>query len=207
MNRRTLLLDKAEELFSEHGYEGTSIRLLAREAGMNVAMISYYFGSKEKLFEALVEERTSSIRDRLKQMTDDSSSPMLRLEEIIRLYVDRILHHKRFHRLLLHELSINCRPDLQERLAEVLIRNMDELRRVIRDGIEQGCFRTVDVDLTIMTLIGTVNQLIVASEVMRDKIMNNESESSDHLPIPLKDRLYRHLYDLMTTHLLINNPN
>lgn len=37
----------AEKLFSEHGFDGTSIRDIAKEANINIAMISYYFGSKK----------------------------------------------------------------------------------------------------------------------------------------------------------------
>lgn len=47
---RTRLLDAAEKLFAEHGLAATSIRDLAREAGVNVAAINYYFGSKENLY-------------------------------------------------------------------------------------------------------------------------------------------------------------
>ena len=41
--KREQILDVSERLFSEKGFEGTSVRLIASEAGVNVAMISYYF--------------------------------------------------------------------------------------------------------------------------------------------------------------------
>ncbi|MBF2093022.1 helix-turn-helix transcriptional regulator, partial [Flavobacterium psychrophilum] len=44
----------AEKLFAEKGFDGTSIRDIAKTAGINIAMISYYFGSKEKLLESVV---------------------------------------------------------------------------------------------------------------------------------------------------------
>ncbi|HNO01068.1 MAG TPA: TetR family transcriptional regulator, partial [Chitinophagaceae bacterium] len=42
-------MKKAEKLFAEKGYNGTSVRDIAEKAGINLAMVSYYFGSKEKL--------------------------------------------------------------------------------------------------------------------------------------------------------------
>ncbi len=42
------ILDIAEELIAKKGYEGTSVRDICSKANINVAMISYYFGSKEK---------------------------------------------------------------------------------------------------------------------------------------------------------------
>ncbi len=49
------IVQVAEKLFAEYGFDGTSVRLIAKEAGINIAMISYYFGSKEKLLEHMVE--------------------------------------------------------------------------------------------------------------------------------------------------------
>jgi len=55
------IIGTAERLFSTKGFDGTSVRDIADEAGVNIAMISYYFGSKEKLMEALFERRSSDI--------------------------------------------------------------------------------------------------------------------------------------------------
>ena len=43
------ILDIAEELIAENGFEETSVRQICAKAGVNIAMISYYFGSKEKM--------------------------------------------------------------------------------------------------------------------------------------------------------------
>ena len=47
---RDRLLDSAEQLFAERGFDGTSIRDLAAAAGCNIASVNYYFGGKEKLY-------------------------------------------------------------------------------------------------------------------------------------------------------------
>ncbi|GAB4296719.1 MAG: hypothetical protein Kow0090_11870 [Myxococcota bacterium] len=53
---RERILNAASRLFARKGYSGTGIREIAKEAGVNIAMINYYFGSKPKLLEAIVEE-------------------------------------------------------------------------------------------------------------------------------------------------------
>ena len=58
LDKRDQILEAAEELFAQKGFEGTSVRDLAKKAKVNVAMISYYFGSKEKLFESWGEDST-----------------------------------------------------------------------------------------------------------------------------------------------------
>src|SRR3954452_20611663 len=54
---RTRSLDAAEELFMQHGFGGTSMRLLTAKAGVNLAAVNYHFGSKHALVEALFRRR------------------------------------------------------------------------------------------------------------------------------------------------------
>jgi AcrR family transcriptional regulator len=51
------LLDAAETLFMEHGFEATSLRLITAAAGVNLAAVNYHFGSKEELFQAVLSRR------------------------------------------------------------------------------------------------------------------------------------------------------
>ncbi len=54
---RLRILDAAEELFMQHGFEGTSMRLLTGKAGVNLAAVNYHFGSKHALIEAVFRRR------------------------------------------------------------------------------------------------------------------------------------------------------
>jgi AcrR family transcriptional regulator len=54
---RTRILDAAEELFMQHGFEGTSMRLLTSRAAVNLAAVNYHFGSKDALIEAVFHRR------------------------------------------------------------------------------------------------------------------------------------------------------
>jgi len=82
---RTRILDAAEELFMQHGFEGTSMRLLTAKAGVNLAAVNYHFGSKDALIEAL-------FRRRLDPMNAERVAALDRLEDfsaenIIRAFV------------------------------------------------------------------------------------------------------------------------
>jgi AcrR family transcriptional regulator len=54
---KTRILDAAESLFMEHGFEATSLRSLTSAAGVNLAAVNYHFGSKEVLFQAVLTRR------------------------------------------------------------------------------------------------------------------------------------------------------
>ena len=82
---RTRILDAAEELFMQHGFEGTSMRLLTAKAGVNLAAVNYHFGSKDALIEAV-------FRRRLDPMNTERIAALERLEnpsaeDIIRAFV------------------------------------------------------------------------------------------------------------------------
>ncbi|MBM3385373.1 MAG: helix-turn-helix transcriptional regulator, partial [Betaproteobacteria bacterium] len=51
------ILGAAEELFMQHGFEGTPMRLLTARAGVNLAAVNYHFGSKDALIEAVFRRR------------------------------------------------------------------------------------------------------------------------------------------------------
>src|SRR3970040_1135726 len=71
---RTRILGAAEELFMQHGFEGTSMRLLTSKAGANLAAVNYHFGSKDALIEAV-------FRRRLDAMNAERIAELERLEQ------------------------------------------------------------------------------------------------------------------------------
>lgn len=88
---RTRILDAAEELFMQHGFEGTSMRLLTAKAGVNLAAVNYHFGSKDALIEALFRRRLDPINAarlaELDRLEADSAGRGLAPEQIIHAFV------------------------------------------------------------------------------------------------------------------------
>ena len=80
-----LILDAAERIFATHGYEGTSMRLIAREAGVAQALLHYHFNTKERLFEAIFARRATAINafraERLDKLFAGGGKPTL--EELL----------------------------------------------------------------------------------------------------------------------------
>src|SRR5688572_32848871 len=177
VDKREHILDVAENLFGEFGYEGTSTRLLAKEAGVNVAMISYYFGSKEKLFEALVERRTRHTREKLTSLVKEETDPWLKLSKVIDLYVERILSNPHFHRIICREISLQQRSEMTENINNILAGNAKELIRIVKQGIKDRAFREVDPEMTVATLFGTISQTTMSTTL--SYLMLNEKPADN----------------------------
>ena len=88
---RTRILDAAEELFMQHGFEGTSMRLLTAKAGANLAAVNYHFGSKDALIEAVFRRRLDPMNAariaELERLEKEAAGRPLAPEAIIRAFV------------------------------------------------------------------------------------------------------------------------
>jgi len=89
-----LILDAAEELFAQQGFDATSIRAVTRHAGLNPAAVHYHFGSKEVLLRALLERRITPLNEERLLLLDH----VLRdgkpdLERLLDAYLRPVLRH------------------------------------------------------------------------------------------------------------------
>jgi len=86
-NRQTKILDAAENAFADHGYNGASMRDIVREAGVNLATVYYYFGSKNGLMEAILKRRFGPLRrehlEILAKFQSDAKGRPLPVERIL----------------------------------------------------------------------------------------------------------------------------
>lgn len=84
---KTRILDAAEQLFMEHGFEATSLRQLTAAAGVNLAAVNYHFGTKEVLFQAVLTRRLDPMNqeriERLARLEREAGGKPLSCEKIL----------------------------------------------------------------------------------------------------------------------------
>lgn len=143
-------------LFAEEGFDGTSIRSIAKAAGVNVAMISYYFGSKDKLLEAMIIFRTAGLRLELENIHREDLSPVTKIERFVALYIERINKNRAMYQILHFELSSKKRVMDLAAFTSVKRKNLESLKVIIEQGQQQGVFRKdVNINLIPPTVMGT----------------------------------------------------
>ena len=202
MDKRETIITTAMNLFGQKGFEGTSVRDIATGADVNLAMINYYFGSKENLFESVVEYKASYLKGIFEELVNNTLLTQIqKLDIVIDSYIERMFQNPQFHHLLHRELSLEHRPQMKEAIAEILLRNFVSLKAIVQNGIDSGEFQTVDVELTIATLIGTINHLLL-SGIMCRKILQKSKNFNPYQSKKLKERIGAHLKKLMRAHLL-----
>jgi len=202
MDKKEQIVNAAIELFAQKGFEGTSIRDLAAKADVNIAMINYYFGSKDKLFETLVEMKSASARNVLEELLKDKTLTSIeKVDRIIDSYIERLFKNRQFHRVIHQELMLNQRETLQQIITNVLFPNTLAIKNIIDEGIQKGEFREVDVILTIASLIGTINHVLLSKKFCL-KLLDREEGYVPYDDPAFKKRTGDHLKQLMRAHLL-----
>lgn len=202
MTKKEVIIESAIKLFGTKGFEGTSVREIATEASVNVAMINYYFGSKEKLFESVVEYRTSFLRGVFSELINNKQlSQIEKIDFIIDQFIERKFSDAKFSRLLHRELSLELRPQMRIAIINILLRNIDSVKTIIKNGIKGGEFQPVDIELTVTTVLGTIHYLLT-SDTMCQKILGKKEGFSPFQNKQLKKRLSEHTKQLMRSHLL-----
>jgi AcrR family transcriptional regulator len=198
-DKKTCILLAAEKLFSELGYEGTSTRQIAREAGANMSMINYYFGSKDGVFMEIMSKRVQDFNLQLNSIQEENISVLEKLMLVIEQYVRRILSNISFHKMMHREMSLSQRPEMFLKLKDAMSENLMLIEGLINKGIEDGSIRQVDVRMLIATIMGTITNVATApSKITAGSKLDIQIPAERDI---LTERLITYLKDLITTYI------
>jgi AcrR family transcriptional regulator len=144
-DRRQQILEVASGIFARKGYQGTTTREIAEEAGVNEALLFRHFPSKENLYWTMLEElcHPGGRRDRMKKLLDKGGTDLEVFRAIARETLLRSPRDRELTRLLWftalenHELSVRF---FNTFVAEYY----EDLAGYIRTRIRQGAFRKID---------------------------------------------------------------
>lgn len=194
------ILNVAEILFAEQGFEAVSVREISKAADINIAMISYYFGSKEKLYEDVVNRKLISskmIEEYIKRFPTYNE----KLIAIVDMFITKFFERRNFQNIIFREMAMNQRTAMTELITTRLHENFSLLSDVISKGIKNKEFRKVDVELTVITIFGVVKTYttsgLIACKVLKIEDME-EVYNDKH-----KTRLKKYLQELLANHLAI----
>jgi TetR/AcrR family transcriptional regulator, cholesterol catabolism regulator len=153
------LLAAALRLFGAKGYNGVSVREVARAADVTTPNVYYYFGSKRglylRLLHDLLERRSAAVRTALREPGD----PITRLRRVLEAYIwfDRDDPVEREAQLFLLREIYGLGSDMfTDLVSEHDASNRRALRQVIEEGIRLGVFRPVRVEHTVIAIFGVM---------------------------------------------------
>lgn len=135
------ILFSAEKLFAEKGFEGTSTREISKEANVNISMISYYFGSKEKLLHRIFEYRmTEGLNFANTVLENESLNAWEKLSLIIDKYSERVKNLRNFYLIFQREHLAFNNEQIVEFLKDSKKNFLKMYERIIEEGNKEKIF-------------------------------------------------------------------
>lgn len=128
----------ARKVFTQKGYSGTKTRDIAEEAGINLALLNYYFRSKEKLFDIIMLESFQEfMRSMISVFNDEKTSLEKKIESMVSNYIDLLIKQPDIPLFILSELRNNPNEIIKKMsLDNNLMKSffMKQIQQAIKEG-------------------------------------------------------------------------
>lgn len=190
---RTRLLQEAQQLFALRGFRGASVRAITRAATANLGAITYHFGTKEALYNAVLESVLGRMAERVEASALRPGSGPDRIRAIVRALFGFFGETPEAPLLLLHQIAVGA--GIPTAAGPFLRRNLGAITKVVRDGVARGEFRVADPTLVAFTII---------SQSIWFALVGREIPGVIGLPAgpgSFADRVEHHVMDVVTRFL------
>jgi TetR/AcrR family transcriptional regulator len=167
---RAAILHAAASEFAEHGIAGARTDAIARAAGVNKALLYYYFKDKETLYGAVLDEAFSGMRTTVFQALDSDLRPRKKIMAYVGAYFDFIASNQIYPKLMQREMMRAREGDslhidrLVKTYFQPIYRRVGDL---LREGIAGGEFRPIDPVHFIPSIVAIIIFYFSGAPVMR----------------------------------------
>jgi TetR/AcrR family transcriptional regulator len=144
---RAAILQAAVREFAEHGIAGARTDAIAQAAGVNKALLYYYFEDKETLYGAVLDQAFGGLKQRVFAVLAGGASPREKILAYVGAYFDYIAAHPQYPKLVQREMMRAGRGQtghIQHIVKEYFRPIFARLTEVLEEGIASGDFRPVD---------------------------------------------------------------
>ncbi len=152
------ILKKSAELFSRKGYGATTLEDIARELGITKPTLYHYIETKSELLYCICDQAVSRLLDRAREIQASDMEAEEKLGELIRLHLSLFSEYGDFASVFFAEEKEL--PERQRARIRSLSREYERiLRATLRQAVEEGVFREMDVPMTARIISGMCNWL------------------------------------------------
>lgn len=161
----TKIKEAARKVFLAQGYAGTKIRQIADEAGVNLAMVNYYFRSKEQLFKSIYAETFAQFLGQVIPVLNEETPLEVKIWRIVERYTDFIMANPLIPGFILSEMQSNDGAFFKEMNARNIVGNSVFRRQLIEEA-EKKTIRVVDPLQVIISIMSNIIFPVMARPVV-----------------------------------------
>lgn len=167
---RAALLAAGEKLFAENSFEGATFDAIAEEAGVNKALIAYYFGSKEGLHDAVIETLVREVlADIGARMGPETADPAKNFAAYIGALAGALWDRPSMPAILMREYLSGSMLDRKSPFANIA-QFYRTTERLYEAGRKAKIFRTLDPRILHLSIVGPIVHFVVAADARKRTI-------------------------------------
>ena len=137
------ILDAAQEVFQKKGMDGARMQEIADQAGINKAMLHYYYRSKQLLFEAVFSNAFALLAPQMNKILNDDSSIEEKVRNFTHNYISFIAKHPYLPNFIIQEMNRN--PKFFEKIQQnAAFPTLEKFSQQVNLEVEQGILKPVD---------------------------------------------------------------
>ena len=175
---RGKLMEVGTQLFAERGLNGVSIRELSHAAGASISMVSYYFGGKEGLYSAVLQEQFACF-DQIEEIMRQQAGPVAMIEAYLRWTIHRHRNNPHLLRFYTSELT-NPTPYFSSIVSPAIGKVIRILVKIVEEGVRQGAFRReIHAANAALVLAGMVNYFFLSTLATEDLISHSPEQDEE----------------------------
>jgi AcrR family transcriptional regulator len=166
---RAAILKAAVREFAREGVSAARTDAIARSAGVNKALLYYYFKDKEALYQAVLDEVFTGVRSAIRNALSQELPPRERLQAYVRAHFDYIASNPLYPRIVHAEfLRAGKDPSQLQRVAKQYFRPVfADIAALLKEGAESGDFRPVDPVHCIPSIIAVIVFYFTTAPIMK----------------------------------------
>jgi len=184
-NTEEKILTAAQTVFIKKGMDGSRMQEIADEAGINKALLHYYFRSKQKLFEAIFSTVFNQIFPDIRNLLYSEKPFEEKLSVFIEKYIDLLLKHPFLPSFILKE--INRDPEFLASIIKKQGINPSEIINLMDQEMEKGNIRKMDPRELMINILSLSIFPFAARPLMQIMFYNNDQKAYKKLLIQRKD--------------------
>ncbi|MCZ6477751.1 MAG: TetR/AcrR family transcriptional regulator [Gemmatimonadetes bacterium] len=160
----TRLRTTGRRIFARQGYEGASLRAITREARANLGAVTYHFGSKEGLYEAVVDSALAPLRNRVTEAASVPGTPLQRIEGVVRAFFAHLNENPDMPNFLLQQVTSGVEPITP--VLQTMQHGIGTLSTLLREGQKDGTILESDMLPTVIGIIALPVHLTLVGQLL-----------------------------------------
>ena len=152
-NTEKIIFDAARRVFLKKGLEGARMQEIADEAGINKALLHYYFRSKDRLFEGILSEAIGKLSQGIQDLFVKDLSVLERLHALVDLYIDILSENRYLPMFVLNEMGRHPEK-FEEIISKYIVVHLQDFLVQVQHEVESGKIKKVNPLHLLMNVLG-----------------------------------------------------